>query len=112
MASMGKRDDRSEAAQEYRRLYRTARWQRTRTAQLARHPLCAMCLPRLTPATICDHADKASKATEAGFFAGPFNSLCKTHHDSTRQREERRGHVIGCDESGLPLDPRHHWNFG
>ena len=106
----GRRDDRSDEAKAYRRLYRTKRWQWTRADQLARHPLCAMCLPSVTLATICDHADKDSKATEEGFFRGPFNSLCKTHHDSTRQREERRGYVIGCDESGLPLDPGHHWN--
>lgn len=110
MASTGRRDDRSAESEAWRKLYKTARWQRTRTAQLSQHPLCAMCLPRLTPATVCDHADKGSKATEEGFFAGPFNSLCKTHHDSTRQREERRGYVIGCDENGLPLDPKHHWH--
>lgn len=65
---------------------------------------------RVTPATVCDHVDPKSKATEEGFFQGPFESLCKTHHDSTKQREEKRGHVIGCDESGAPLDPQHPWN--
>lgn len=71
-----------------------------------------MCLTdgHTTPATICDHADKEAKATEEGFFAGPFRSLCKQHHDSTRQREERRGIVIGCGPDGWPLDPDHPWN--
>ena len=104
------RDQRSEASDQYRRLYRTKRWLQTRAQQLAEHPLCAMCLPRITAANVCDHVDKDSKATEEGFFAGPFQSLCKTHHDSTRQREERRGHGIGSDASGMPLDPNHHWN--
>lgn len=103
-------DKRSEAASEYRRLYRTRRWLQTRADQLSRHPLCFMCLPRVTAATVCDHVDKASKATEEGFFAGPFQSLCKTHHDSTKQREEKRGHRIGCDDDGWPIDPKHHWN--
>lgn len=103
-------DARSEAAQQYRRLYRTKRWQQTRARQLSVHPLCAMCLPRVTPATVCDHTDKDSKKTEEGFFAGPFQSLCKTHHDGAKQKQERRGYVIGCDESGTPLDPNHHWN--
>jgi 5-methylcytosine-specific restriction protein A len=106
------RDQRSEKAAEYRRLYRTKRWLSIRAQQLTHYPLCAMCLPRITAATVCDHADKDSKATEEGFFAGPFQSLCKTHHDSTRQREEKRGHMIGSDESGAPLDPRHPWNKG
>lgn len=109
---MARRDDRrSEEAAEYRRLYRTKRWQATRAKQLSDHPLCAMCMPRIVPATVCDHADKASKATEEGFFSGPFNSLCKTHHDATRQREERRGYIIGSDEAGMPRDPNHHWNL-
>lgn len=103
-------DLRSEAAAEYRRLHRTRQWQETRARQLSAHPLCAMCLPRVTAATVCDHVDKDSKATEEGFFAGPFQSLCKTHHDSTKQREERRGRIIGCDDDGVPLDPKHHWN--
>jgi hypothetical protein len=67
---------------------------------------------RTTAATVCDHVDPKSKATEEGFFAGPFASLCKLHHDSTKQREERRGHVIGCGEDGIPLDAGHHWNKG
>lgn len=109
---MPRPDYRSQEAESYRRLYKTARWQRTREAQLRAHPLCAMCLPRITAATVCDHKDKDSKKTEEGFFAGPFQSLCKTHHDSTRQREEKRGHLLGCDEAGRPLDPRHPWNQG
>ncbi|WP_409839528.1 hypothetical protein [Brevundimonas sp.] len=92
MASAGRRDDRSAEALEYRRLYKTRRWQRTRKDQLSAHPLCAMCQEggRVTPATICNHVDKKSKQTEKGFFAGPFNSLCATHHDSTQQRVESR----------------------
>jgi hypothetical protein len=112
MASTGRRDDRSAEAQVWRKLYKTARWQGIRRAQLAAHPLCAMCLPRTVPAAVCDHEDKDSKKTETGFFAGPFNSLCSQHHNSTRQREEKRGHKIGCDEDGIPLDAGHHWNKG
>jgi 5-methylcytosine-specific restriction protein A len=111
---MPRYDNRSEEAQKYRRLYSTARWRRTRLAQLARSPLCRMCEleGRDTFATICDHVDPKSKETEAGFFAGPFTSLCKPHHDSTKQAEERRGYVIGCDVSGRPKDAGHPWNRG
>lgn len=102
-------DQRSPEAQAYRHLYNKARWKHptrgARAQQLAKQPLCEMCLKagRFTPATICDHIDPKSKDTEAGFFAGPFASLCKTHHDSSKQREEKRGRVIGCDSDGWPL---------
>ena len=103
-------DQRSQQAQEYRRLYKTARWLRERAKQLADHPLCVMCLPLVTPATICDHVDPSDKRDPERFFTGSKQSLCKTHHDSTKQRQERRGYTIGCDEGGRPLDPNHPWN--
>ena len=84
-------DTRSAEAQEYRRLYRTRRWRDARADQLSRHPLCTMCLPRVTAATVVDHVIKDSKKTEEGFFTGPFQSLCKTHHDSTKQRDDQPG---------------------
>lgn len=105
-----RRDQRSNQAQEYRRLYRTKRWLAERADHLARNPLCVMCLPRIAAATVCDHVDPRDKDDPELFFAGKKQSLCKTHHDSTKQREERRGHIIGSDETGQPLDPQHPWN--
>lgn len=112
MASSGRRDQRSEQAQQWRRLYKTERWRRIRAAQLAAHPLCKTCQEdgRITAATVCNHTDKDAKQTEDGFFAGPFTSECAPCHDSIIQRQERRGHVIGCDETGQPRDPEHPWN--
>lgn len=109
---MARRDQRSEQADAYRRLYRTTRWLRIRAAQLAAHPLCRTCLEhgRTTAATVCNHMDKEAKATVEGFYAGPFSSECTPCHDSIIQRQERRGYVIGCDESGQPRDPQHLWN--
>lgn len=107
---MARPDRRSAEAAVYRRLYRTKRWLQERDRQLTEHPLCAMCLPRVTAATVCDHVDPRDKDDLETFFTGAKQSLCKTHHDSTKQREERRGHIIGCDDAGMPLDPNHHWN--
>lgn len=107
---MKRPDRRSAEAAAYRQLYRTKRWLQERDRQLTEHPLCAMCLPRVTAATICDHVDPRDKEDPETFFMGAKQSLCKIHHDSTKQREERRGHVIGCDDAGMPLDPNHHWN--
>jgi 5-methylcytosine-specific restriction protein A len=68
-----------------------------------------MCLKqgRITAATVCDHIDPKSKETEQGFYAGPFQSLCASHHDSSKQAEERRGYSGEADEDGWPIDPRH-----
>ncbi|MDF7455764.1 HNH endonuclease, partial [Proteus mirabilis] len=39
-----------------------------------------------------------------------FQSLCELHHNSTKQRIEKSGKVIGCNADGIPLDPNSHWN--
>lgn len=108
------RDYRSLEAQEYRHLYSTARWKRTRQAQLAEHPLCETCLERgiITPATVCNHKDKDSKATPDGFFAGPFSSLCAPCHDQTEQRQEKAGYSFAIGADGWPTDAQHPANTG
>lgn len=96
----------------WRWLYKTGRWQRLRQAQLTAEPCCKYCdaAGRVTAATIVDHI-VPHKGDEALFF-DPDNlqSLCKSHHDSTKQREEHKGAIIGGDVDGIPLDPAHHWN--
>ena len=102
-------DRRSDQAKAYRKRYATARWKRTRAHQLAIEPLCRMCKEagRVSAATVCDHVDPRSKDTEEGFFAGPFASLCKPHHDGAKQQQERTGYHVGVDASGYPTDPSH-----
>jgi 5-methylcytosine-specific restriction protein A len=75
----------------WRAWYKTAAWSRIRKAQLAAEPLCAMCQAdgAITAATICDHVEPHRGDLEA-FFAGPFQSLCASHHSSTKQSEEKR----------------------
>lgn len=74
----------------YKRWYKTARWQKLRARHLVANPLCAMCLPRATKATVCDHVNP-HKGDEALFWSGPFQSLCTTCHSSTKQSMERTG---------------------
>ena len=38
--------------------------------------------------------------------------LCRSCHDSRKQRIERRGWADDCGEDGMPLDPRHPFNSG
>ena len=74
------------------------------------NPLCVMCEAdgRITLAQICDHI-RPHKGNEVLFYAGPFQSLCKLHHDSTKQRMENKPIEIGGDLNGNPIDKNSHW---
>ena len=96
----------------WKKLYKTALWKKLRLNQLSKQPLCCYCEQqgRVTPANVVDHI-KPHKGDEILFFK-PSNlqSLCYSHHNSTKQREENAGEMIGCDTEGMPIDPNHHWN--
>jgi hypothetical protein len=103
-----KRDTRT---QPWRKWYWTARWRNIAREQFEKEPLCRKCLAQgaLTPATVCDHV-KQHHGDPDLFWNGERQSLCDTHHSSTKQREEKRGYAIGSDAGGRPLDPLHPWN--
>jgi hypothetical protein len=69
-----------------------------------------MCLEanRTVEATVADHKERHGGDPDK-FWYGELQSLCTTHHNSTKQAEER-GTVRGMDASGAPTDPAHHWN--
>lgn len=98
---------------EYNHLYNTREWRMIRRMQLMEHPLCAMCEQegRVTEATVCDHITPHRGDLKL-FFEGPFQSLCKLHHDGAKQSEEINGYVRGGDSEGTPYDEGHHWNIG
>ncbi len=101
----GRPDPRSPEAQEYRKLRNTAAWKRLRARHLDHNPLCAMCEQegRITAATVVDHIIP-HKADAALFYdSGNLRSLCKLHHDSTKQAQERGSErrLIGAD--GWPV---------
>ncbi len=102
-----------------------SKWDRERLLFLRTHPLCAMCHEqgRVTAATVVDHiiphklkealnsgnAEAIAKAQKLFWSRKNWQGLCKQHHDSTKQRIEKRGVVVGCDENGIPLDRASHW---
>lgn len=106
------------------RIY-NSRWDKARLSFLKSHPLCVMCHRqgravaaavvdhikphRLKEAINCGKQEEIAKAQKLFWDKANWQPLCKQHHDSTKQREEKRGHVIGCDENGMPLDPSSHW---
>jgi len=71
-----------------------------------------MCLKQGKPvrATIVDHI--TPHRGDPGLFWNPKNwqSLCKQHHDSTKQREEKSNILMGINRSGRPTHPNHPWN--
>lgn len=97
----------------YSHLYLTHRWRKIRAQQLKDYPLCIMCEEDglATIATVCDHVERHG-GNEDKFYAGPFQSLCKLHHDSTKAKEENRKIIVGSSEDGLPIDKNHHWHTG
>lgn len=106
---MSKPDYRSAEATAYRKLYKTKLWQLTRSQQLAKEPICRMCEKRgkITAATVCDHIDPHKGNVEL-FYSGPFQSLCKPCHDSSKQSQERIGYSNDIDPaSGWPTDDNH-----
>lgn len=105
------REQRSEEAKAYRHLYDTAQWLSTRERQLTAQPWCEMCLPELVPARVCDHVIN-HKGDRVLFFKGPFQSLCRPHHDAAKQKQERAGYSAVPGPDGWPVDPAHPANFG
>ena len=86
-------------------LYTHSRWRSLRKRHLAREPLCHFCERegKVTLATVVDHIEP-HRGDVVKFWAGPFMSLCKLHHDSDKQAMEKSGRVrraFGLD--GEPL---------
>lgn len=106
------------------KLYNTPGWTRLRKRQLAREPLCRMCLARgivndgklrrdgsyqedprrhfLVADHIVPHRDDP-----VAFYNGALQTLCPDDHDITKQREESRGYSNARGADGWPTDPRH-----
>lgn len=88
------------------------RWRQARARYLARHPLCAYCEQqgRLRVATVVDHIRPHRGDLTLFWDESNWQALCATHHNATKQSEEKTGQAKGCGPAGLPLDAGHHWN--
>lgn len=71
----------------HQRLY-DRHWRKIRAAWLAEHPWCEECLREscYTIATQVDHIEP-HRGDREKFLRGPFQSLCKPHHDAKTARE-------------------------
>jgi 5-methylcytosine-specific restriction enzyme A len=54
-------------------------------------------------ATVVHHADGGHGGDEVKFWSGPFECLCKPHHDSEGQREDLGQTVVTYDAVGNPV---------
>ena len=93
-------------------LYSSARWRRLRRIFLTEHPLCVMCEADgyVCSATVVDHIRTHKNDPTLFWDLKNLQALCKSHHDSTKQRQDKTGRVIGFDVDGTPLDPDHAWH--
>jgi 5-methylcytosine-specific restriction endonuclease McrA len=106
-------DERRRKAQAWRGWYKREPWLSIRKAQLAAHPACEQCLRqgRLVDATVVDHVTP-HRGDWNRFVSGPFESLCKDHHDAKTARETLGKAAPSGDvdpATGLPTDPNHPW---
>lgn len=86
----------------------TYRWQQYRKRFLFAHPLCVYCERegRVELAEVVDHIRPHGGNDELFWNPENHQGLCKRHHDSQKQREERgtaTPQAIGAD--GWPVDP-------
>lgn len=80
-------------------------WRKARKGYLQSHPHCVMCAKqaRRVDAVVVDHI-KPHKGDQSLFWdKANWQSLCKPHHDSTKQMQEngRAVSVVGSD--GWPV---------
>jgi 5-methylcytosine-specific restriction protein A len=99
-------DDRRGSSRQ--RGYTTA-WQKARVAYLAQHPLCVFCERDglVTAAVVVDHIDPHEYDHEKFWDQDNWQPLCKRHHDSTKQREEKASREGGAgvkSARSLPAD--------
>ncbi|WP_110647554.1 HNH endonuclease [Salinicola peritrichatus] len=91
----------------------SAAWRKLRAQVLAEEPLCRQCvaLGIVTPATDVDHIDNAEGDYTDDNSRENLQPLChECHSRKTMAETQGRGAtVIGCDTSGMPLDPDHPW---
>jgi len=88
------------------------KWQKARDGWLKKHPLCELhkAKGQVVAASVVDHI-KPHKGDMTLFWDKTnWQSLCKFCHDGYKQRLEKTGRIAGCNASGIPTDPRHHWN--
>lgn len=99
----------------YDKLYKTQRWRKLRYRFLKAHPYC-MCpkhAGQYVSANVVDHITPHRGDGRLMWNEQNLQSLTSTCHSSWKARVEKAVlQGLGCDPSGMPLDPEHHWYEG
>lgn len=95
---------------EHRKMY-GRRWVKARLLFLQLKPLCVMCEQQgiLNSATVVDHIKPHHGNILLFWDIDNWQALCKTHHDSAKQAQEKSGIIKGGNIYGEPIDSEHHW---
>lgn len=90
-------------------LYKTKQWKAIRAKRFHKEPTCRMCRAQgiETPVFIVDHIKPHRGDTNLFFDFNNTQSLCKHHHDSAKQFQEKRGFSGQVGNDGWPSDPLH-----
>ena len=89
-------------------------WQKLRASVLAGEPCCRHCHARgiVTVATDLDHVsgDPSDNSMPSDGDPGNLQPLCHECHSRKTAASHGKSVRQGCDASGNPSDPMHHWN--
>lgn len=82
------------------------RWRKYRLTFLAEHPLCALCLleGRYVAATVVHHKVPHKGDYQLFWDRRNHEAVCKDHHDSTLQAEERGVERPLIGDDGWPIE--------
>lgn len=86
------------------RLYRTAAWQRLRTHQLLKDPLCYRCG---NMATVVHHTIEHHGHPNLFYDSSILESVCLDCHNTIEKQIETNGYSRDIGPDGYPLDPNH-----
>jgi len=102
---VAKPDYRSDEAREWRKLYKSARWNRLRQSVLDADPLCRYCLQVeiVEEAKVVDHIKPHKGDPELFWDINNLQPLCEPCHNGRKQREERGTEPIPYGVDGYPI---------
>ena len=85
-----------------------AAWRKLRESVLNMEPLCRHCTARglIVAASEVDHINNVASDNDPD----NLQALCKSCHSRKTQADMGKRVALGCDVSGMPADPSHHWN--
>jgi 5-methylcytosine-specific restriction enzyme A len=84
-------------------------WRKARKIFLGKNPLCVMCKGEviIKSANVVDHVVPHKKDLALFWDENNWQPLCKHHHDSVKQQQEKRGYSTTISVLGWPIDPNH-----